>query len=123
MLQLGMSPKYLKFIIHSNYSTSSLLALEKLSTSYQNGPVTGTIIIKPEHLATLLCRARLTLSMDITEAKTIIFLHLLQYNFTQGHLFVLSDSSGLDIYANLYNHARAKCLSTLVCEGVNCESH
>ena len=64
-------------------------------------------MIKPEYLA-YSCVEQDLLSMDFTEAKTIAFLHLLQYNFTQGHLFALSDSLGLDIYANLYNHVRAK---------------
>ena len=51
--------------------------------------------IKPFLLRAYSIHGYITLAgLNFTEAKMIIFLHLLQYNFTQGHLFALLYSWG-----------------------------
>ena len=59
----------------------------------KNGSVTATIMVKPECLAhcsveqDFLYPLIYYTGLNFTEAKTIVILHVLEYNFTQGHLF------------------------------------
>ena len=102
MLQLAMDSKYLKSIIHSNYS--SLLAGISLEKSAKYSPA-ATIIIKPERLAHCwtysshgyIALAGLNRSQDVM--KTIVFLHL-QYNFTQSHLALSGNWGQVHYYSS-----------------------
>ena len=72
----------------------------------KNSSATAIITIKPERLAHHCVDQDLlypwmcyTASLNFTEAKTSIFLHL-QYDFTWGNLFAVSDSQGRVPYDN-----------------------
>ena len=101
----SLNPKYLKSIVQIDYSILLAgISLEKSSTSH---PVTGTIMVKPECLAHCcveqgLLYPYITLAgLNFTEAKTIVFLYLLQYNFTQRHFLHFQTVGGKSIEVNM----------------------